>query len=168
MKNSSAPYYILAVFFLLLAGLGIYKFRNLPKTATSPGDARPSAAATPQDLRPFLKSGRLPVFAAGAMEPGEVKLELSPEKVEDGVLEVKYFASVGDMVLDAFDLASMSTLQLGDLQVRAVRADPMKGHHDNGLIYFQLPAGSAIAATSSFTITVTGLPEQATRVFGWR
>jgi len=169
MKDKVYIYYVFAAALLLILGLAILQFRTM-KTGES-------AAATTADVESvskrearavrFLKKGEFPSFVSGVMEPGNIRLELSPEGFEKNRLEVRFFANAHDQTLETYDMAMMSTLKYDDRLLKPSYADRMKGHHDSGLMFFDFGKLHDTSSLSTFTITVQGLPSEETRIFRW-
>ena len=167
MRDKTPVYFIIALLFLLLTTFTISQYRhtriNAPAVANSPSEitGEPNAVQ-------FLKKGEYPSFVSGVMEPGNVRLELSPEGFENDTFKVRFFANAHDLTLDTYDLAQMTTLKYENRLLKPLRSDRMKGHHDSGLMVFDLGILHNPDSLTTFSITVRGLPKEETRVFSWR
>jgi hypothetical protein len=61
----------------------------------------------------------------------------------------------------------MTTLEYGDRKLKPTYSDRMNGHHDSGVMVFDLGKLHDPAALSAFSITISGLPSEEVRVFRW-
>ena len=167
MRDRSSTYAILALVLIVIAVFAIFQYRhakvNEPVAVRSKAENTSEAAEVK-----FLQKGKYPSFASGVMEPGNIRLELSPEGFDGTVFRVRYFANAHDMVLDPYDLATMSTLEYDGWHFTPTLVHRMKGHHDSGLMYFDLGKLHSADFLKTFSITVSGLPREETRVFKWQ
>jgi len=166
MKDKSPSYIIIALLFLLLTTFTIFQYRHTRINAPVGENSTSESTNEPTAVQ-FLKKGEYPSFASGVMEPGNIRLELSPEGFDNTVFKVRFFANAHDMVLDPYDLALMTTLSDGELRFTPSFSDKMKGHHDSGLIFFDFGKLHTPDSLSTFSITVRGLPKEEVRVFNW-
>ena len=167
MKNTLTSYFTVAGIIFLVSGLGIYQYRSTRSEVPVVGQVeteKTSSLTTSQ----FLKEGRLPSFVSGVMEPGNIRLELSPEGFDNGQLKVRFFANAHDLILNPYDLALMTTLEYGSRRLKPSYSDRMKGHHDSGLMFFEIGKLHNPTTLSPFSITVSGLPSEEVRVFKWK
>lgn len=169
MKDRLSTYYIFAAALLLILSLAILQLRTMstegPAAATV-ADANSINKSEARVVR-FLEKGEFPSFVSGVMEPGNIRLELSPEGFEKNRLIVRFFANAHDQTLDPYDLALMTTLKYEDRLLKPSYTNRMKGHHDSGLMYFDFGKLHDTSSLSTFTITVEGLPSEEVRVFRW-
>ena len=167
MRDKTSVYIILALLFLVLTTFTVFQYRHTKINAPAVVNLTSEIVGGPTAVQ-FLKKGKYPSFASGTMEPGNIRLELSPEGFENGAFKVRFFANAHDLTLDLYDLALMTTLDDGKLRFNPSSSDKMKGHHDSGLIFFDLGKLHTPDSLSTFSITVRGLPKEETRVFSWR
>jgi hypothetical protein len=165
-KNRSSIYIIFALLFVVFSVLTIFQYRHIRDRVLFAGAVNSVSANGPAEVK-FLKRGEYPSFVSGGMEPGNIRLELSPENIENDRLRIRFFANAHDLTLESFNLAQMTTLQYGDRKLKPTYSDRMKGHHDSGLILFDLGKLHDPAARSKFSITISGLPSEEVRVFRW-
>jgi len=161
MKNGTSVYFIIAVLILLVSGVAINQFRNTVDNKAPEPEAKPGKTETTENAG-FLKEGEYPTFVTGEMEPGNIRLELKPEGFENGALNIRFFASAHDLVLDSYDFTRMTTLEYKGRKIKPDHADTIKGHHGSGLMTFQV--GEELG---EFSVTVEGLPKEEFRVFKW-
>ncbi len=168
MKSTLTLYITVALVIFLISGLGIYQYRSAKGEAPVVGKVeteKTNGLATSQ----FLKQGKFPSFVTGIMEPGNVRLELSPEGFDNRQLKVRFFANAHDLTLDSYDLAQMTTLEYESRRIKPLAySDRMKGHHDSGLLFFEIGKLHNVPALSTLSITVRGLPSEEVRVFQWK
>jgi len=161
MKNGSSVYFVVAFLIFLVSGVVIHQFRSTRDKKAPEFEAASEQTETTVSAA-FLGEDEYPTFVTGAMEPGNIRLELKPEGFENGVLSIRFFASAHDLVLDSYDLGSMVTLEYKGRKIRPERADRVKGHHGSGLMTFRV--GEELG---EFSVTVEGLPGEELRVFTW-
>lgn len=167
MRDRSSAYAILALALIVIAGFTIFQYRDTK--VNQPAAERPASESASKTAEvKFINKGRYPSFASGVMEPGNIRLELSPEGFDGTVFKVRYFANAHDMVLDPYDLGTMAALEYDGRHFTPIRGDRMKGHHDSGLLYFDLGKLHSSDFLKTFSITVRGLPREETRVFKWQ
>ena len=157
----------MAGLFLVLSAFTIFGYRHTRINAPAVESANSQSTNGSTEVQ-FLKKGEFPSFVSGVMEPGNIRLELSPEGFENTVFKVRFFANAHDLILDPYDLALMATLDDGIQQFTPSFSDRMKGHHDSGLILFDFGKLHTPASLSTFSITVRGLPKEETRAFSWK
>ena len=167
MRDKTSVYIIFALLFLVLTTFTVFLYRQTKINAPAVVNSTSESAGGPTAVQ-FIKKGEYPSFVSGTMEPGNIRLEISPEGFENGVFKVRFFANAHDLTLDLYDLARMTTLDDGKLRFKPSSSDKMKGHHDSGLIFFDLGKLHTPDSLSTFSITVRGLPKEETRVFSWR
>ena len=166
MKDRSSIYIIITALFLMFSILLVLQYRHTRARAPVTENVSSQHANGPKAVQ-FLKKGTYPSFVSGIMEPGNIRLELSPEGFENGVFKVRFFANAHDLILNPYDLALMTTLDYEKERFTPAFSDKMKGHHDSGLIFFDLGKLHTPTALSTFSITVRGLPSEEVRVFNW-
>ena len=167
MRDRSSIYLILALALMVIGGFAIFQYRHTK--VNEPVAERSKAENTSETSEvKFIEKGKYPSFASGVMGPGNIRLELSPEGFDGTVFKVRYFANAHDMVLGPYDLATMTTLEYDGEHFTPMRVDRMKGHHDSGLLYFDLGKLHSADFLKTFSITVRGLPKEKTRVFKWQ
>jgi hypothetical protein len=167
MEDKVSIYYIIAALFLVFSVFTIYQYRHTMINAPVAENAVSKSAGGPTAVN-FLKKGEYPSFVSGVMEPGNIRLELSPEGFENDAFKVRFFANAHDLILGTYDLALMTTLEYENRLLKPLRSDRMKGHHDSGLMVFDLGILHNPDSLTTFSITVRGLPKEETRVFSWR
>jgi hypothetical protein len=167
MKDKSPAYVIIALLFLVLTTFTIFQYRHNRINAPAVENSSFENTSEPTAVQ-FLKKGEYPSFVSGVMEPGNIRLELSPEGFENNAFKVRFFANAHDLILDTYDLALMTTLEYENRLLKPLRFDRMKGHHDSGLMVFDLGILHNPDSLTTFSITVRGLPKEETRVFSWR
>jgi hypothetical protein len=167
MKDRSSIYIIISALFMVLSILLVLQYRHNLDRAPVTENVSSQHASGPKAVQ-FLKKGAYPSFVTGVMEPGNIRLELSPEGFENGIFKVRYFANAHDLILDPYDLALMTTLDDGNQRFRPSFSDKMKGHHDSGLIFFDLGKLHTPESLATFSITVRELPKEEVRVFSWK
>jgi hypothetical protein len=166
MKERLSTYYLVAATLVVILGLAIFQFRTVKPPESTPVTNKTANTGEARAVR-FLKKGQYPSFVSGVMEPGNIRLELSPEGLENGRLKVRFFANAHDQTLDPYDLALMTALSYEDRLLKPSHSDRMKGHHDSGLMFFDFGRLHDTDALSNFTITVRGLPSEKVRTFRW-
>ncbi len=167
MKDRSSVYIIITALFLMFSILLVLQYRHTRTRAPVTENVSSQHASGPKAVQ-FLNKGTYPSFVSGVMEPGNIRLELSPEGFENGVFKVRYFANAHDLILDPYDLTLMAKLDDGKQRFTPSFSDRMKGHHDSGLIFFDLgKLHTPSTSLSTFSITVRGLPKEKDRVFRW-
>ena len=166
MKDRSSAYIIITALFLMFSILLVLQYRHMRARVPITENVSSQHASGPKAVQ-FLKKGTYPSFVSGVMEPGNIRLELSPEGFENGVFKVRYFANAHDLILDPYDLALLTTLDDGNLRFTPSFSDKMKGHHDSGLILFDLGKLHTPESLATFSITVRELPKEEVRVFSW-
>jgi hypothetical protein len=87
------------------------------------------------------------------MEPGNIRFELSPEGIENDRLRIRFYANAHDLSLEPYSLAQMTTLEYGDRKLKPTYSDRMNGHHDSGVMVFDLGKLHDPAALSTFCMT---------------
>lgn len=167
MEDKVSVYFIIAALFLVFSVFTIYQYRHTSINAPAVVNSTSESAGGPTAVQ-FIKKGEYPSFVSGTMEPGNIRLGLSPEGFENGAFKVRFFANAHDLILDTYDLALMTTLEYENRLLKPLRSDRMKGHHDSGLIVFDLGILHNPDSLTTFSITVRGLPKEETRVFSWR
>ncbi len=167
MNEKMSVYLIFVSLILVLAAFTIFQYRHTMINAPVAENAVSKSAGGPTAVN-FLKKGEYPSFVSGVMEPGNIRLELSPEGFENDAFKVRFFANAHDLILDTYDLALMTTLEYENRLLKPLRFDRMKGHHDSGLMVFDLGILHNPDSLTTFSITVRGLPKEETRVFSWR
>ena len=167
MRDKSSVYIIITTLFLVFSILLVLQYRHTRARAPITEIVNSKSTSGPKAVQ-FLKKGTYPSFASGVMEPGTIRLELSPEGFDNRQLRVRFFANAHDLILDPYNLAQMTTLEYGSRQIKpSAYSDRMKGHHDSGLMFFDIGKLHNPTALSTFTITVRGLPSEEVRVFTW-
>jgi hypothetical protein len=167
MKDRSYFYYIIAALVLLGSSLIIYQYRSTRINAPAGESTKAQNLGGPTEVQ-FLKKGEYPSFVSGTMEPGNIRLEMSPEDPDNGQLKVRFFANAHDQLLDPYDMGEMATLEYENRRLKPSYSDRIKGHHGSGLMYFEIGKLEDPAALSTFSITVRGLPKEDVRVFRWK
>ena len=167
MRDKTSVYIIFALLFLVLTTFTVFQYRQTKINAPAVVNSTSESAGGPTAVN-FLKKGEYPSFVSGVMEPGNIRLELSPEGFENDAFKVRFFANAHDLILDTYDLALMTTLEYENRLLKPLRSDRMKGHHDSGLMVFDLGILHNPDSMTTFSITVRGLPKEETRVFCWR
>lgn len=165
----SLPYMLAGAFLLVILSLTVFQVRRTMtgRAEGAKGEPGSSSVAGTRSMT-FLEKGTYPTFTSGVMEPGAVRLELSPLGLEDGSFRVRYFAGTHDVDLEQYDLALMTALRYGNRTLKPTHADAMKGHHSTGILVFDIGSiHDPDELTSDLSITVTGLPGNGTRVFRW-
>jgi hypothetical protein len=166
MKDRSSVYIIVALLFVVLTTFTIFQYRHTRINAPAVESTTYKSTGEPTAVQ-FLKKGDYPSFVSGVMEPGNIRLELSPEGIENDRLKIRFFANAHDLTLESYNLGTMTTLKYGDRKLKPTYFDRMKGHHDSGLMLFDLGKLHVPAALSTFSITINGLPSEEVRVFRW-
>ena len=167
MKDRSSIYIIITALFLMFSILLVLQYRHTRTRAPVTENVSSQHASGPKAVQ-FLKKGTYPSFVSGVMEPGNIRLELSPEGFENGVFKVRYFANAHDLRLDPYDLTLMATLDDGNQRFTPSYSDRMKGHHDSGLMFFDFGKLHTPDSLTTFSMTVRGLPNEEVRVFSWK
>lgn len=172
MRDRSTTYFAFAAVVMVFIAFIILQYRHsktkIPAVEISKSQSvNEPAVNEPAEVK-FLEKGKYPSFVSGTMEPGNIRLELSPEGFENGVFKVRYFANAHDLVLDRYDLSQMTTLEYDNQRLKPSHYDKMEGHHDSGLIFFGIGKLHEPPSPFNFSITVRGLPKQETRVFSWK
>ena len=166
MRDKTPVYIIFALLFLVLTTFAIFQYRHTKINTPAVLNSTSENAGGPTEVQ-FLKKGEYPSFVSGVMEPGNIRLEISPKGFENGIFKIRFFANAHDLTLDLYDLALMTTLDDGKQRFKPSFSDKMKGHHDSGIILFDLGKLHTPDSLSTFSITVRGLPKEEVRVFNW-
>lgn len=101
-------------------------------------------------------------ISSGSLEEGDVRLDLTPERVENGKLVVRFAVDTHSVSLRQFDLKEATILEYNGKTVKPVEASRLGGHHAAGKLVFRVED-----AGETFTIKVTGIPRVEERVFTW-
>ncbi|MBI3032488.1 hypothetical protein HYY69_03365 [Candidatus Woesearchaeota archaeon] len=145
-KNEYLMYGIV-LFGVIILGIFVYNFlftpENLPNTSIS------SALS-------------LSTISTGNTDDGNVAIDLTPTKIEQGKLLVDLAANTHSVDLSQFDLKQIISLTFDGKSMKPVEAPALSGHHANGILVFN--AGEAL---KSFTITIEGIPQEQRRVYQW-
>jgi hypothetical protein len=99
----------------------------------------------------------------GTTEQGDVALELTPTKMNDGTLSVDVSANTHSVDLSSFDLMNIILLEYGGKKITPLSAPQLNGHHTYGTVVFDVDDFE----TTSFTIIVENIPQIEQRVFRW-
>jgi len=166
MKDRSLIFFVVGALLLVVFSFSIFQYRHTRINAPVVEGIIPQNTAGPKAVQ-FIKKGTYPSFVSGTMEPGNIRLELSPEGFKNSAFKVRFFANAHDMVLEPYDLAQMTTLQYEGRLLKPSHTDRMKGHHDSGLMYFDIGKSHDPDSLATFSITVKGLPRDEVRVFNW-
>ena len=103
------------------------------------------------------------IFGVTKESGGAVSVELTPERMREGRLEVEIRVNthtVND--LDKYDLKQITTLEFADESINPTSAPKLEGHHNRGTLAFPLSA-----LPSAFSIKIRGLDKPELRVFSW-
>lgn len=150
MKKKSDTY-ILYAMVVLVIGILIYSLsgffpanENTLQVSDLPGDV----------FKPIM---------TGSTAQGDVEIELIPNEVTDGKLDVQILANTHSVDLSSFDLAQITTLEYNGNIINPTSASDLDGHHASGKLTFDIRE-----QINAFTITISGIPNIEKRVFEWR
>ena len=101
-------------------------------------------------------------IGSGSTDSGAVLIELTPEEMHDGVLNVRIAANTHSVDLTKFDLKRMAALEFSGKTLKPTEAPVLQGHHVSGTLRFDTGENIKI-----FTIKIRGIPNVEERVFEW-
>jgi hypothetical protein len=101
-------------------------------------------------------------FETGGMGPDNVVIGLKPEKMEGGVLAVRFWADTHTVDLSRYDLKKAVVLEYDGKRIAPMKADGLKEHHSSGRIEFPI-AGDP----GGFRIIIEGIPAEQERIYTW-
>lgn len=165
MKGKYENYLLFGVLILLLAGLifAVTGFtekeittNTIDKTASKPLDNLNDKDNSND------KSGYQTV-STGTTGPGDVSMELTPQEINNGQLQVEIAVNTHSVDLNQFDLKEITTLEFDDKLIKPALAPALSGHHDSGTLVFEVDD-----ELNSFIIKIRGIPKVEERVFEWR
>lgn len=165
MKGKYENYILFGVLILLIAGLifAVTGFtekeittNTIDKTASKPLDNLNDKDNSND------KSGYQTV-STGTTEPGDVSVELTPQGINNGQLQVEIAVNTHSVDLNQFDLKEITTLEFDDKLIKPVSALILRGHHNAGTLVFEVDD-----ELDSFIIKIRGIPKVEERVFEWR
>ncbi len=114
------------------------------------------------DFSPISSSLSLTTISTGSTDEGDVSIDLTPQKIEQGKLYVSLAANTHTVDLSGFNLKQIISLSFDDKVIKPREAPTLSGHHANGMLVFNV--GKPL---TSFTITIEGIPQQQKRVYQW-
>lgn len=100
---------------------------------------------------------------SGSTEPGEVSIELTPHKIQNGQMIVDIAVNTHSVDLSQFDLEKITTLEYNGKVIKPVSALSLTGHHSYGTLIFDVEE-----EITNFVIKIKGIPNIAERIFSWR
>jgi hypothetical protein len=98
----------------------------------------------------------------GSTQPGDVAIELIPQKITSDELVLSISMNTHSVELDAFNLLEMSTLHYNSKIVQPVDAPKLRGHHVSGELVFPLDQ-----KVSQFSVSIENIPLVGKRIFSW-
>lgn len=101
--------------------------------------------------------------STGTTGSGDVSIDLTPHKINNGQLEVDIAVNTHSVDLNQFDLKEITTLEFDDKSINPASAPILRGHHNSGTLVFEVSED-----IDSFTIKIMGIPKVEERVFEWR
>jgi hypothetical protein len=112
--------------------------------------------------REFGDMGSMSAITTGGLGSGDMTMEVTPVKYNDGRLEVKYYANTHSVSLGKYDLMELCTLEVDGKVYQPVKADRMRGHHAGGRIVFEVPE-----MPDRFRIVIRDIPTVEERSYDW-
>ena len=152
MKKDYENYILYGLLVLVVAGL-IFSFSGF--FGNKP--AKAIAAASTDDGTGFKS------INTGSTDTGDVSIELTPQKADNGQLKIKISANTHSVDLSQFDLKDITTLEYNGKVIKPVSAPALSGHHNDGELVFNTKE-----KINSFTIKIRGIPNVEERVFKWQ
>lgn len=93
---------------------------------------------------------------------GEVTIELTPQKVQNGRLEIDMVMDTHSVALDTLNLKELITLEYNGQTTQPTSAPSFSGHHASGTVIFDVPQ-----EPSTFKLLITGVPDVQVREIAW-
>jgi hypothetical protein len=98
----------------------------------------------------------------GGLGEDDVVIGLKPEKIEGGVLAVRFWADTHTVDLSRYDFEKTVVLEYDGKRIAPMKADGLKEHHSSGRIEFPIADD-----LGGFRIIITGIPAEQERVYTW-
>jgi hypothetical protein len=100
--------------------------------------------------------------STGSLESGDTVIELKPEVISDGKLELKFSINTHSVNLGKIDLNELTTLEYNNKTLHPVKASRIGSHHSSGTIIFDTDED-----IESFTVKINGIPNIKERIYKW-
>lgn len=147
MRNILALMAPIAIVVVLIAYLA---FTNTQQQTQAPETALPQQTMeAPQTFIPKASEG-------------EISIELTPAKYENGIFVVQYSLNTHSIDMRTIDLQQQAALMLNGTQYKPINRPVLSGHHNSGELKFSLPA-----KPESFEIIIADVPDVKERRFSW-
>ncbi|MBI5389643.1 hypothetical protein HZB01_04675 [Candidatus Woesearchaeota archaeon] len=162
MEHDYSIYNILIGVVIILAGTlgfaisGFFNDASPAKTVATGNIQRQAQQQTP------IQNSAIPMISTGNTDDGNVQIDLTPLRFNNGRFEVEIAANTHSVDLAPFDLSKITTLEYNGKTIKPVSSSPLSGHHTTGTLLFETDG-----EISNFVITITGIPQEETRTYIW-
>ncbi len=164
MKNT--VFIGIIVLIILLGGYSLISLASSPLVSGNKEGANVNFGGGQKIERAASLSDEITIGTTG---DGDVAISLTPQSLENGILNVAIAANTHSVDLSQFNLKNQVVLQYQDKvknkekSLTPVSAPQLSGHHANGIISFDLEQDPI----ETFNIIVTGIPKEQQRVYQW-
>jgi hypothetical protein len=98
----------------------------------------------------------------GSLEPGDVRIDLTPLELNDKILKIEISANTHSVDLSQFNLKEITTLEYNGKSINPSSELKLSGHHSRGILVFNLDE-----KPDNFVIKIKGIPKTKERIFTW-
>ena len=163
METIAERHLLYGILVVAVAALGFSVWSLGSEFFQNPATQPTTTSTAPTSSTQSLTQSFLEPITTGSTDQGDVAIELTPSKIDNGLLEVALAANTHSVDLSQFDLQKTITLEYDGQKIAPTSVPVLQGHHASGRLNFNLGTN-----TKTFTIRIIGIPQVQERLFIWK